>query len=151
MKKAFLVLILIYIIGCGSSNDSGSNDSGSSITPPGQNLVGTYELADISGSWLYGNGVRYFDDTSIVHGTLELGNDTFYQVIAYDNDPFGVPQTTYMGTYYVNYTNGTEEGTIGIVTDNMAGNGTFTTSGNDLLIVIGAGQATWAKISDSIN
>jgi hypothetical protein len=62
-----------------------------------------------------------------------------------------VPQTIYIGSYSINYTNGTEEGTIGIISDNMNGSGTFTTSGNNLLIDISGSQATWTKISDSIN
>jgi len=146
MKKVFLAFISIFIIGCGIS----SNDCNTSITPPGQSLVGSYELSDISGTWIYGDGVRIFDDTSIVHGTLKLGDNSFDQILSFENDPLGVPTTTYSGTYSVTYTNGTEEGTIGIVTDNMAGTGTFTTSGYNLHIVM-SGQAIWTKICDSID
>jgi hypothetical protein len=157
MNRVMLAAIfIISLSACGNSDNSTFGKSGNLAslhlpTLPSQDIRGTYELANISGCWLYGNGVRCFDDTSIVRGSLELGIGTFYQVIAYDNDPLGVPQTIYIGSYSINYTNGTEEGTIGIISDNMNGSGTFTTSGNNLLIDISGSQATWTKISDSIN
>ncbi|UCG79144.1 MAG: hypothetical protein JSV21_04760 [Nitrospirota bacterium] len=141
MKKIFLILLIIFTLSCGNPSTL--------ITPPGENLVGTYELFDISGGWLYGAGFRTFDDTSIVHGTLWLGGNSFNRIIFYSNDPLNVPSSTDIGTYNIAFTNGTTEGNYSVLTSSMFESGTFKTSGMNLTFDTGSGQATWTKISDS--
>lgn len=134
------ISLSIILFGCGQDNSTSSTP-----TPPSQKITGTYTLTSASGTYLYTGGVASFDTAKSITGTLILGDVTW-------NETYVVDGITYSkgggsSTYSINYTNGTIEGTIGMVDSGNLVAYSFSIDGLSLNL-IGNTNCKWTKVND---
>jgi len=138
VKNLLICVLLISLFGCGQDNSTSS-----SVTPPSQQLKGTYNLASASGTYIYQNGVILLDGANTITGTLVLGDVSYDETLVID----GVPYSRSNGSYNMTFPNGTVEGSMTMVYPN--GTSTYSISFNDLnLNLTGSPNCIWQKVSD---
>ena len=150
-----LLIIGLFTLGCGGGGDDGGgavNPSGPTVTPPSQNIGGTYTFRSIRGKYSDGTTFTEKDYTSI-SGVLVIG--------VYDMEQYMVVNGTVSDTharYAVTYINGTVEGFFHLTTWTSQRDLSFAISGNYLTTYTGAISAgdgltveqwvTWEKTSN---
>jgi len=108
---SFLGLTLLMLISCGGGGSSSSSSSGPTVTPPTQNITGTYTIAGFIVK--YSNGTIYTEKNfSQFSGTMKIGMNTLSQSVSLNNTPSAVS-----ATYSITYTQGTSVGTLHFTED----------------------------------
>ena len=134
----FCLLLFLILFGCGQDNSISSGP-----TPPAKNITGTYKLSSASGTYVYSGGTLSFDTATSISGTLILGDGTWDETFVVD----GVTYSKDNGTYNISYTNGTTEGTMGMVYPGGAGVYSFSIDGYNLNL-FGSPNSKWTKVND---
>ncbi len=139
--KHLLICVLFFsLFGCGHDDSASLNP-----TPPSQDITGTYKLSSASGTYVYQDGTLSFDLASSITGTLILGRGSC-------DETYVVNDVTYSknnGTYIINYTNGTVDGTIGMTYQNVTGTYSFSIDGYNLNLT-GNPNSNWTKVSNEV-
>ncbi len=172
MWGILLVVFSVLQIGCGG----GGGDS-ESLTPPSQNITGTYSLKSFTIA--YSNGYTLTEKDIPFSATMKLGAETLSISGVYNNIP-----GSSSGTYSITYTDGTSVGILHFLRSDANGNWaignganglyhagpaspvdmSFSVSGNDITIHSSGGVPsislnggityenweTWEKVSNSI-
>lgn len=125
----------------------------STVTPPAQDITGTYSLKAFTIK--FSNGLTLTEKNVSVSGAMYIGPNTISQSIIVNNNP-----VTLSGTYSITYTSGTTEGLLHITDSSGTHDVSFTISGNDLTTYSGVLPVnstttaeewdTWEKNSDFI-
>src|SRR5262245_33293021 len=92
VKNLLVFILLISLFGCGPDNSTSS-----SVTPPSQQLKGTYKLSSASGTYVFKNGTLSLDLANSITGTLILGDVTYDETLIID----GVTYSKNNGTYTI--------------------------------------------------
>ncbi len=98
----FIALNVLFIqVGCGGGG------GGSKVTPPGTNILGTYEIENfiLSTQYLPGDVTDDDIDDSLWSGEAIIAQNTFFMAFEIDGDLI-----TGSSPYLINYTYGTEVG-----------------------------------------
>jgi len=109
---SFLGLTLLTLISCGGGGgDSTTTTIAPTVTPPTQNITGTYTIAGFIVK--YSNGTIYTEKNfSQFSGTMKIGMNTLSQSVSLNNTPSAVS-----ATYSITYTQGTSVGTLHFTED----------------------------------
>lgn len=151
MKKSFLLLIaLFFVVSCGGGGGgSDSPPTPTTITPPAQSLIGTYNLSSFELYYDNGTTIKSTDATVRSYsGTWKLRSDlTLTQVMEIN----GTTVLNVSGTWRINASTGMLEL---VTTTGVATTAAITTSGNVLTTNVyvtaygGREFDHWTKISD---
>jgi len=162
MKKDFsrliLGLALLILISCGGGGGDSTTTTATTtvptLTPPTQNIVGTYSLRSFI--------IKYSDGVTMTEknfpsfsGTMKFGANTYSQ-----SGALGEASWSNSGTYSITYTQGTSAGIFHITDSSGTHDTSFSISGNILTTYTGILPLengltyeewdTWEKTSDVI-
>ncbi|SNB44636.1 hypothetical protein [Geobacter sp. DSM 9736] len=134
----FMLVVSISLFGCGENNTTAP-----SITPPSQQLKGTYKLVSASGTYTYQDGIISLEGANSITGTLVLGDASYDETLVID----GVTYSRSNGSYIMTSTNGPGEGNMAMTYPNGAS--TFIINFDDFnLVLTGNPNCKWQKVSD---
>jgi hypothetical protein len=153
---SFLGLTLLTLISCGGGGgDSTTTTIAPTVTPPTQNIVGTYSLRSFIIKYSDGGTVTEKNFPSF-SGTMKFGANTYSQSGALGD----VSSWSNTGTYSITYTQGTSAGIFHITDSSGTYDVSFSISGNILTTDTGILPSesgltfeewiTWEKTSDVI-
>jgi len=158
MRYLAYIITLLVLFGCGSN----SSNTNTQVIPTTQSLVGSYSLADISGTVWIGSILTDMNAANVdVSGALNLddqGNFHYELKVTVTNNTSSTETTfTKEGIYWVDYTNSPVEGKITTLTNISVGIDDFTAFDKELIIDIDGvleggtyrAQETWLKESDT--
>lgn len=144
----YLLTVVLLFQGCGGG---GSDSPSSTVTPPADNITGTYSLKAVTVG--YSNGVIVTEKNVPISGTLKLGSQTFSVSITINNNTISTA-----GTCSVTYTQGRNAGIVHLTNSTGTANQQFSISGNQLTMY-STGESNglryeewdiWEKTSDSV-
>jgi hypothetical protein len=161
MKKSLSLCFCILVVGlfalsCGGGGDDGgsASPSGPTVTPPSQNIKGTYAFRAIRGK--YSDGTTFTEiNYSSINGELAIGEGWMEQYMVVNGQVHDD-----LALFTISYVNGTVEGFFHVTTRTRTYDLSFAIASNYLTTYTGAISAgdgrtveqwvTWEKTTDEI-
>lgn len=156
MSVVFYVVLFVVITSIAGCGGGGGDSSSVSITPPSQNITGTYMFK--STIVKYSNGITFTEKDLAMSGTMKIGSTTISQSLILNNTPVAVSFP-----YTSSFNSTTSTGILHVTDASGKHDLTFSISGNDMttysgIVTVSNGNTslsfeewdTWTKIDNNV-